>query len=168
MTIRSIVTPLLLFLAGVAVMWTFLTFRYARAEDVPAVGPAYVDAMDAGVLVKAEPAPPPDVAADPGGFFAWARDGFSHARRTGALFSWGILVAFAVLAAVWQRLKPKGDDKPSTLVAVLACAVGVVALLADVLVGAGHFALVATSVGPVVVAIFVSPLVKRGAKAVQS
>lgn len=48
MTTRSILTPLLLFLVGIAVMWTFLTLRYASAEDVPGPGPAVSMLFDAG------------------------------------------------------------------------------------------------------------------------
>lgn len=172
---KNLLSLALLVVIPFAAVWTFAEVRWAVADppvlvDAGAPAVAAPDAVfgPAAATVGIEPtqpSPPPDPVSDTGGFISWLSDGFAKGRQTGALFSWGILAAFAVLAAVWQRLKPKGDDKPSTFVAVLACVLGAVALLADIVVGAGHFALVATSVGPVVVAMFISPLVQRGVKA---
>jgi hypothetical protein len=114
----------------------------------------------------------PDPIADTGGFLGWVKE----RRQDGSLFSWLTLIAFTVLAAVWKRLQPPvlpadatSTPSPSKWrkrgVAIVACALGIVALAADIVVGAGHLALVATSVGPVVIALVMSPFVDRGAKA---
>ena len=129
---------------------------------------------DAGVSAPTGPtgATAPDPIADTGRFLGWVKE----RRQDGSLFSWLTLIAFAVLAAVWKRLQPPTlpDGATSTPspskwrkrgVAIVACALGIVALAADIVVGAGHLALVATSVGPVVLALVLSPFVARGEKA---
>src|SRR5687767_6188057 len=111
---RTFVIATAALLAGIAAMWALLTFQEAQADAAvdagPGPGPAVsslVEPTQPSILV------PPDPTTDTGGFISWVTDGFKAARKSGALFSWGILVAFAILAAAWQRLKPKGDDKPS-------------------------------------------------------
>lgn len=114
----------------------------------------------------------PDPIDDTSGFLAWVKE----RRKDGSLFSWLIIVAFVVLAAVWRRLQPADPPMPDEtgwwvrwrprVVSIVAVALGLVALLADAVVGAGHFATVVGTVGPVVLALVMSPFVHRGEKAV--
>jgi hypothetical protein len=162
------------FVATLLLSCGFLYTVTTRAEAQAAA--EVVAQVDAGVpdaVVAADHAAPatgpivgPDPIAEPSAFLSWVKD----RRKDGSLWSWLIVVAFAVLAAVWKRLQPNADaPEPSKWrrrsVAAVACALGLVALAADIAVGAGHFALVATSVGPVVLALVMNPFVSKGSKA---
>lgn len=150
-----------------AFLFTAILFLASVARGEPDAGLVAGPGPAAAPLgiTPTQPSAPPDAAADPGGFLSWAGETFHDARTSGALFSWGIIALFSILAAVWQVLKPKGGDTPSRSVALVAAALCLLAAMADVFVGAGHFATVATTAMPVAVALFMRPHVQRGAKA---
>lgn len=101
--VRSFLGPALIFLLAMAATWAALSYRYAHAEDVPAVGPAGAVLFDAGVTpavapdpapvaASTAPAPLPDPTTDPGGY---ARD-VQGAFRGGAWFLLVVLGLFGV------------------------------------------------------------------------
>jgi hypothetical protein len=103
MTARSILTPIALALAGFAVMWAFLSYRYAAAEDVPQPGPAVAALFDAGPEAPVAPQLPPVLLApesDP--------EAFVNVMRDMAKTSWpgfAVFAALAIVSLVRRKLK---------------------------------------------------------------